>query len=588
MTKNRARYLITTSDESTWKFDRPVIFLGEWCLLYDRKHIWEKMDAIVAEPYGSDNSSRDSDNAQARDFEIKIFSRLCSSLNHYHGKQYSQRFWKILLGHWLRHNIDVTLNRVKTLEKCLQKYPISGMTVYDKDDFSLAPDDFKSTIAIFSDNRWNNILNERILDLLGISLPSIEIIKIYSGFPSSRVKINPSKIFLKWVYKYVGLLLSFFIRDTDAFIINSYLPKKEEVKLHLALSQLPQFWGNSNFKVNKKPNLIIRQKLANELAQKSSTSLIKILSLMIFELMPISFLEGFLNLNNFSKKQHWPKNPKFIFTSNNYYNDDVFKVWAGNKVELGTKYFIGQHGNNNGTAKYLYGVNEEVTSDKYLTWGWTDELLHHTPAFVFKTTGRASGNYNSEGQILLIQLHFTHRIHTWDTTFLFCNYFKEQQDFVSGLNTLAKERLTIRLHPAFRQFNWGEESRWKDFDCSLKVDTSNIDIQQLIAQSRLVIHSYDSTGILETLSLNIPTLAFWQNDLHHLRESAKPYYQLLIDAEIIHFTPESIAQKINEIWNDIDNWWNQKNIQDSRIKFCNQYAKQSQNPINELKKILLK
>jgi len=324
------------------------------------------------------------------------------------------------------------------------------------------------------------------------------------------------------------------------------------------------------------------------LAQKSSTTLIKILSLMIFELMPISFLEGFLNLNNFSKKQHWPKNPKFIFTSSNYYNDDVFKIWVGNKVELGTKYFIGQHGNNNGTAKYLYGVNEEVTCDKYLTWGWTDELLHHTPAFVFKTTGRASGNYNSEGQILLIQLHFTHRIHTWDTTFLFCNYFKKQQDFVGGLNTLPKERLTIRLHPAFRQFNWGEESRWKDFDSSLKVDTSNVDIQQLISQSRLVIHSYDSTGILETLSLNIPTLAFWQNDLHHLRESAKPYYQLLIDAEIIHFTPESIAQKINEVWNDIDNWWNQKNVQDSRIKFCNRYAKKSNKPIHELKTILLK
>jgi hypothetical protein len=25
-----ARYLITNADERTWKFDRPVIFLGEW------------------------------------------------------------------------------------------------------------------------------------------------------------------------------------------------------------------------------------------------------------------------------------------------------------------------------------------------------------------------------------------------------------------------------------------------------------------------------------------------------------------------------------------------------------------------------
>ena len=46
------KYLITTEDESTWKFDRSVIFLGEWCRLFSRKHIWENLDAIVAEPYG--------------------------------------------------------------------------------------------------------------------------------------------------------------------------------------------------------------------------------------------------------------------------------------------------------------------------------------------------------------------------------------------------------------------------------------------------------------------------------------------------------------------------------------------------------
>ena len=52
-------YLITSSDESTWKFDRPVIFLGEWCRLETRKHIWKKMDAIVAKPYGFELQKRE-------------------------------------------------------------------------------------------------------------------------------------------------------------------------------------------------------------------------------------------------------------------------------------------------------------------------------------------------------------------------------------------------------------------------------------------------------------------------------------------------------------------------------------------------
>lgn len=100
-------------------------------------------------------------------------------------------------------------------------------------------------------------------------------------------------------------------------------------------------------------------------------------------------------------------------------------------------------------------------------------------------------------------------------------------------------------------------------------------------------HSYDSTGILETLSQNIPTLAFWQNDFDHLRESAKPYYQLLVDASIVHLTPESVAQKVNEVWDDVDGWWAQNNVQYARKEFCDRYARGSQNPVSELKKILL-
>jgi hypothetical protein len=59
----KQRYLITTADESTWKFDSPVIFLGEWCRIYDRKHIWQGMNAIIAASYGLTQSKKDADNA---------------------------------------------------------------------------------------------------------------------------------------------------------------------------------------------------------------------------------------------------------------------------------------------------------------------------------------------------------------------------------------------------------------------------------------------------------------------------------------------------------------------------------------------
>ena len=35
------RCLITTADERTWPVNKPVVFLGEWCKKYSRKHVWQ-------------------------------------------------------------------------------------------------------------------------------------------------------------------------------------------------------------------------------------------------------------------------------------------------------------------------------------------------------------------------------------------------------------------------------------------------------------------------------------------------------------------------------------------------------------------
>lgn len=59
--KREPRFLITTADERTWKFDRPVIFLGEWCRSYSRRDVWGAMDAVMALPYGLGRSKKDAD-----------------------------------------------------------------------------------------------------------------------------------------------------------------------------------------------------------------------------------------------------------------------------------------------------------------------------------------------------------------------------------------------------------------------------------------------------------------------------------------------------------------------------------------------
>lgn len=590
MTSDSDRYLIFTADERTWKFDRPVIFLGEWCRNFDRKHIWQSMDAVVAAPYGLAYEQKNSDHVEARALEEKLFYILYNTLNKHHAVQHSARFWRIVLGHWLRRYVDVMLNRVRTLEHCLQVYRLSGTTTFLAGQYVLAPDDSYAAIWAFNDDRWNSELYVRILNLLDVTIDLEEVIdeEKSAGFSPPIVATNKSikRRILKWSFLQSVKTARFLVREDDAFIINSYLPKKEEIKLQLSLGQCPQVWFSPKLKILEKINKVLRTSLKNQIVKKSGDNLENILGVMLFELLPICYLEGFSNLSILAKQQPWPKTPKFIFTSNNFDTDEVFKVWAASKVELGRKYFIGQHGNNYGTYRYMYPSIEESTSDKFLTWGWVDSLQQHTPAFVFKAAKKKTEHYNPQGGLLLIEVCLNHRLTTWDGTAEFVDYFEDQYSFVSELDKIPKQQLTIRLHSAYKYLRWNEEARWQAFDPSLKINTGDVAIRELIGKSRLVVHSYDSTGILETLSQNIPTLAFWQNGFDHLRDSAVPCYQLLLDVGVIHLTADSAATKVNEVWDNIESWWSSSEVQEARKKFCDRYAKLSQNPVRDLKILL--
>jgi len=586
------RYLITTADERTWKFDRPVLFLGEWCRIYDRRHVWEKMDAIVAAPYGLGQAKKDADHARARVLEAKLFPELCSVLNEVHGTAHGERYWRIVLGHWFRRYVNVVLNRVNTLEQCLSNYLITSTNVFDNTHYVLSPTNSYEAIWAFNDDSWNNILNARIIELMGESHLIQKRINDEKdqGFTwkQSAPRSSLKRKVLVWGRERFGWLSQRFVRNSDAFIINSYLPKKEEMELQVALGQFPQVWKSQVADLNASVNHTLRTNMKRKIIESTTADRLEnIARALVFKLLPVCYLEGFKELNDQVNLLPWPRKPQFIFTSNNFDTDETFKVWVAKMVVEGSKYIVGQHGNNYGTHRFMNPSIEESTADKFLTWGWTDDLPEHTPAFNFKVANLAQKKYDPLGGLLLIELCLFHRISTWDGTSEFVEYFKDQLTLADKLASGARQTLTIRLHSEFRSHRWSEISRWKALDPSLNIDTGERNIRDLIAQSRLVVHSYDSSGIFETLAQNIPTMAFWQNGFEHLRDSAKPYYQLLVDAGIVHLSAESLARKVNEVWDDVDGWWLKESVQQPRKTFCERYARFSKNPVRDLKKILM-
>jgi len=145
----------------------------------------------------------------------------------------------------------------------------------------------------------------------------------------------------------------------------------------------------------------------------------------------------------------------------------------------------------------------------------------------------------------------------------------------------------VRLHSQARNLQWYEDQRWTDRFPGIKLEYGDAKIKHLISKSRLVVHSYDSTGLLETLTLNIPTLCFWPSEFDHLLDEFIPDYEILKKGKIFFPNPKEISQHINEIWSDIDSWWLNKQTQDARKAFCKKFSRNTNKPLIELRRLLL-
>lgn len=587
---DKPRFLITTADERTWKFDRPVLFLGEWCRLYNRRNVWEKLDANVVPPYGWAPGQRDTDYAYVESIYEQLLVDLYDALNRFHGTKCSLRYWRILLGLWLYHFTSIVFNRWSTIQLALRSFTISGTVVLDLPEHQIIPHDsmdayHRHGMSIERDHAvcarilagWTDVRCEHLgaEDLEDVSQPQSQL-----GSISLKRRLKSSAA---GAYSTIANL---FVRPTDTFIISSCLTKVTHFKLQLAMHQIPQLWRSPSVpKVRQ--NREDRQNL--HLKAEEHYGFEQCVRMLIPEHIPTCYLEGYPVLLETIAKLPWPKRPRVIFTANSFTYDEIFKAWTAAKTEMGVPYVIAQHGGKYGTDKFCHTeAHELATADRYLTWGWSDNNPKCHAAVFQNVIGMPAGQWDPCGGLLLCEVCADLRMAPWDQLFLFKSYLEHQFRFVSLLPKDVREQVTVRLHPAYNTKNSFENMLWAEWHPEIQLDLGVRPIRELIACNRLIVHSYNSTGMLETLALNIPTLVFFDTNYWLLRDSARPYFDCLKDVGIFHETPESAAAKISEDWEGVHAWWNGESVQSARMYFCDKYARVSDSPITELKECLQK
>lgn len=563
-----SKFLITTSKQKFIDSSKSIFCLGGWCFNNLSKSKLNG-DEEVLSPLFPTLTERKKAFSQVNKYKESLLVDVSNILNSIHGLKKDIDFWNIFIGHWLQRYTEITFNRfytIKKLENLNEEFEsLSCRSSVD----AMISDSSYDFIFRSNEDEWNFLFYNDILDFLNIS--NIKRSKI--DFEISRKKKHElQENFIRKIKRFIRSFFSFSLstlsRKNDIFIINSYLTKLEEFKLYLNLFQVPQLWRSPDCKQTSY-NPQMRDKII--FSRDGKDDFQKFLQTQIKKVIPIIFLEGFENLLNQVEKCNWPISPSLIFTSNNFDTDEFFKLYAAIKKDEGSKYVTGQHGSNYGTHWY-YGDNiwpERASSDRFVTWGF-EENENTKKGFLFKIDNNK--DYKKDGGVLLIEYPLPHRIEFFDGHELQRMYQEEQFQFYGCLNNEIKKMTTIRLHGMYKNMGWEEDVKWKEKFPDSYIEQGTQKMSELIRGSRLVVHSYDSTGLLETLAKNIPSVAFWQEGLENVLPSARKEYQRLVDEKIIFLTPESLAEHVNSIWANVDSWWCSEKTQDARKQFVNAFA----------------
>jgi putative transferase (TIGR04331 family) len=262
----------------------------------------------------------------------------------------------------------------------------------------------------------------------------------------------------------------------------------------------------------------------------------------------------------------------------------VFKFWCAAKTEQGCKYFIGQHGNNYGTLNGTKGIPEYSTSDCFLSWGWKDEELNAVPLFNFKIAGKKKKTVNNKGGLLIVNKGPGKRDGPQDRFYENKKYQQAVSNFYLSLDKNIRKQTIVRMHQISYNTNSDDRIHWDSCCKDVNIDNGLRPINKLIDDCKIVVFTYDSTGVLESLALNRPTICYWPSGIGHLLPEAIPHYKKLISAGIISDNPSEL---ISNVWNDVDSWWYSNEIQNAVNEFCNQYSRTIEKPIYTLKDKLI-
>lgn len=559
-------FLATTALEEFWNIGKTIVFLSDACLRHSRKSIWQNLDYKVLYNPLEEKKEFKKTYAYLNRFYERCLPLVSKALNAVHLCKKSDSYWRIVIGPWLLHYIYILYERYIALRAALSKYPGLDTVCLDRQDW-VTPKDFRDFIMSSFSDIYNLQLYSQLFAGLGRDFPSMKWKHKDAGqdgasFPAGE-NAGLKKLFRNLIRQQARVIVK-----------NAYFPPQHENKL-LLLSGAKVYFDHEPYFNLPETGLDsrMRLKLSENLNFYPKEEFERIFSFLLPHALPKAYLEGHNCFLSASKKIKG--SPKAIVSSESWYFDELFKVWAAECSEKGVKLIGIQHGANYGISAMLPHETHEIKiTSRFYSWGWNDIKSSEIKPFPApRLMDREKALFDGDNKDILLVVNcfprYLYRFHdfrNYDNK----EYFNWQFRFFRGLNDENKDNLRVRLY--VEDYGCDCKLRWQDEYSRIKIEEPLKPFSKSLAECKLVVHDHLGSTYLESLVINKPTIMYWNPDVYEVREEAVSYFMELHECGILFYSPEEAATVVNNVSEDLKNWWFDERRQLSIRKFCDRFA----------------
>jgi putative transferase (TIGR04331 family) len=366
----------------------------------------------------------------------------------------------------------------------------------------------------------------------------------------------------------------------------TYQSTLEEFWLALSLGTLPSQIVDleTDFFTTFTPNKLVRDKLFEDYPKLIiDETFNRIFRSLAGVLCPYYLLEAYTESRQFALGRPIDRiGKRFIFTSNDMWHHTRFLFLMSDAVDRGGKIIIGQHGAGYGVDKFNFAEQHEVAiANKFLSWGrWGDTCsvdehgITVGVGLIKPILKPARKRKPTENIQLLVLPHcmgsYNYRLAS-SVSVSRANEYKALIDLIERLINNPNLVLSVRLIGRVGEcMSTSLENRFP----AISLDFGKSSAIRQFTRSDIVFHMYNSTGFLESLACNVPTLLYWTEEETPVRTSARPFYQSLEEANIVHTNLEKAIKFLEKISDHrtLDGWWNSNSVQAPRRRFLAMYA----------------